>query len=136
MNKQDALVALLTMARQWETASGNPKADDEQVLGVLSRNYVRLLDLTEGGKDDRAELIAIAAAALYLLVDEVEVVEGRSLEEWLADNRDRVGNGERSKLRTRPQPINGAITGPSPEPKTLPGPGRHGPASWWPEGLR
>lgn len=94
MNKQEALEALLTKMRDWEQPYEEVKsATPGVVTDSLRRNYARLMDLREaemygGGVDDaefQAALICLGAAALYLLVDEVEVVTSRPLKEWLAE---------------------------------------------------
>jgi hypothetical protein len=150
VNKQQGLEALLVKMREWEHPDKEVRdtRNTASVLAALDRNIARLNDLREAEEfgvnvnspDVDSALITIGAAALSLLVDEVKVVTGRSLEEWLADNRDRVGNGGRSKLRRRPQPVNGDITlTPHIEVHTEPNPlglGRRGAPSWWPEGMR
>lgn len=113
MNKQEALEGILVKCREWEQRTEEVKAvHGTQVADVMHRNVMRLLDMREaevaGAKLDDAEfkaaLFCVGAAALYLLVDEVEVVEGRSLEEWLANNADRSGTGGRMHLPSgRPQ---------------------------------
>jgi hypothetical protein len=94
MNKQEALVAFLEKARQWEHADAEVKREAAtQVSEVLYRNVDRLRDMenreVKGIKLDTvdvdAALICVGAAVLYLLVDEVTVVQPeRTLDEWLA----------------------------------------------------
>lgn len=92
MNKQEALVALLARCRKYEEKDGEvARVAHEQVLTELL-DEVRALDLVEGMPPSarrtaklRLLLEQIGSKALYLLVDEVEVVAGRSLDEWLVD---------------------------------------------------
>jgi hypothetical protein len=113
MNKQEALEGILVKCREWEQRTEEVKAvHGTQVADVMHRNVMRLLDMREaevaGVKLDDAEfkaaLFCVAAAALYLLVDEVEVVQGRSLEEWLG-----APVGPLRGSPANPKPVNGVI---------------------------
>lgn len=122
MNKQQALEALLTKMRQWEQPQEETRAVHEgEVMAELKAEASRMQSV------DRTALIAIGAAALYLLTDEVTVVAGRSLDEWLAEPGNREGMAMVKKLGgalvaagytgpANPQPINGSIA-PYPRPE-------------------
>lgn len=92
MNKQQALEALLVRCRTYEEGNREVAATaHEKVLEQLMEN-VRNLDVVVAMPPSarrtaklRVMLEQVGAKALYLLVDEVEVVAGRSLDEWLAD---------------------------------------------------
>lgn len=92
MNKQEALEALLTKEREWEAETEEVRATPPGlVLEVLHASTMRLMDMREAEvpslSDYRAALIRAGAAALYLLVDEVEIVAGATLDAWLAEQK-------------------------------------------------
>lgn len=118
MNKQEALVAILEECRSHE----QPHEETRRVLPGevhdLVLDVARNLDLLmatglDGGTSPdvaydrvRDALVRLAGGALYLLVDEVDVVDsGPDLEKWLAEG----GAG-----RHGPTVINGAINSPTP----------------------
>ena len=92
VNKQQALEAILRKVRGWEEPSAEVRHQDESyVLTQLRQRtewLVRRRQYRSGDAAEKRELVAIAAAALYLLVDEVTLVEGRTLEEWLSSDED------------------------------------------------
>lgn len=93
MNKQEALEALLTKCRQWEQRGAEvPATSHPRVQEALNRNVDRLRDMLtpDSGVAYRegefgAALITIGAAALFLLIDDWSVVEGKDLDAWLAE---------------------------------------------------
>jgi len=93
VNKQEALEALLEECRLYEQPHEETRLVDPSSVHDYVLDRARKLEtiVATGGEPDqlydrvRAVLISLAGGALYLLVDEVEVVETRSLEDWLAD---------------------------------------------------
>lgn len=100
MNKQEALEALLTKMREWEQPHDETKrVDDQTVFSDMSEAFGKYPEAF----DTQAYLIRIGAAALYLLVDEVTVVPGNSLPDYL-DPAVQHPPGRRSLF-----PVNGDI---------------------------
>jgi multidrug efflux pump subunit AcrA (membrane-fusion protein) len=99
MNKQEALEAALTEARRYEEAAREvrewPEADIQNALLEAARDLDHLIAQRRSGarttRSARAEaqyrerLKRLAGAALALMVTEVEIVDGRSLDTWLND---------------------------------------------------
>lgn len=92
MNKQEALVAALEKMRGWEEAGEEvQRQPDEYVYTMMvetvewlaARHKYRTVVVPD--KAAQEALARVAAAALYLLVDEIDVVAGRTLEQWLAE---------------------------------------------------
>lgn len=122
MNKQEALEALLTKARQWEHPHEEVRwVDVGTVFQDLSAT-VQLIDRMvamplssrpEDYSEELKRLLTVAgAAALYLLADEVELVQGRSLEKWLAAKGEgipQMPGYARMHPGSNPQPVNGTI---------------------------
>jgi hypothetical protein len=99
MNKQEALVALLEVVRKWERTDSEVRRDDVEVrsvfsaLGEAARELETVLASVPSRRSSvqvRQRLITLGAAAVWLLVDEVEVVEGKALDEWLAEKAEPV----------------------------------------------
>lgn len=124
MNKQEALVALLVKMREWEQPHEEVREADPGMVLEQMQEAFRDMDYAVGTREGVEFLTTIGAAALYLLVDEVTVVAGRSLEEWLADREPAipfVSAGmpvlpeyadpriQHPPGRSAPQPINGTI---------------------------
>jgi hypothetical protein len=92
VNKQEALEVVLRKMRGWEEPHEEVKAREDR---YVYREMTHALDAFSGmagmnwqTPGAREYLKTIAAAALYMMVDEVEVVEGRTLDEWLASKED------------------------------------------------
>lgn len=116
MNKQEALEAVLTEARRYEEPNREVRARPEQEIGSELLDAARDLDLVitkllagdvtvRTNAQYRNRLLRVAGAALALLVTEVEVVEGKALDQWLNE-----GGADRQE----PTPVNGSITGRKP----------------------
>lgn len=91
MNKQQALEALLEVCRKQERPDQEvavvPHAQTIQELVSLVGDLDVILRTPVSVRRDarlRQTLAALGGRALYLLVDEVELVQGRELDEWLA----------------------------------------------------
>lgn len=116
--KQEALERLLQRVRRWEQPHEEVKLASHQQVFEELMEVVGLYAEDEGTDDAEAYLVTIAAAAVYLLIDEVTVVEGRSLEEWLKVQEDYRLPGLSGPVTQQmrqpvndPTPINGAIGG-------------------------
>jgi hypothetical protein len=110
MNKQEALAELLAVVRKWERTEAEVRRDDVEVEAVFSAvsNATRDLETLLRSKPSRRSsaqvrqrLLTLGAAAVWLLVDEVEVVEGKALDVWLAEKAEPVA-GVR-------EPVNGSM---------------------------
>lgn len=87
MNKQEALEAVLRKVRAWEEPGNEVRATDPVAVGEELLASARAIDLlvAQAESEDADEafdivvfgehLLTVAAAAVYLLVDEVTVVE-------------------------------------------------------------
>ena len=84
MNKQEALEAVLRRMREWEQPDEETRKETlASVMNIMGRARDRLLDLRDAEvagvdveyADMEAQLINVGAAALYMLVTEVNVVE-------------------------------------------------------------
>lgn len=87
MNKQEALVAILAECRTYEAGHEEVRREDPE---VVLRGMLRMAELAQQTPDQegaREMVLHVAGAALYLLVDEVEIVAGRALDAWLADQK-------------------------------------------------
>lgn len=91
VNKQEALEAVLAAVRQWEAPTEEVRAvEGEQVLRELvsaAGDIDSLVDMTPTANIEEqiwSRLVTVGAAAVWLLTDEVEIVAGKSLDEWLA----------------------------------------------------
>lgn len=90
MNKQEALEAILEQCRKYEQAHEEVRRADPE---VVLRGLLRMARLAHGAQDNSDEagmremVLGVAGAALYLLVDRVEIVSGRTLEAWLAEQK-------------------------------------------------
>lgn len=123
MNKQQALEALLEVCRKQEEPGREVARvpHEEALLSLLEA--ARNLDVLVASPGSRRRTAGIretlkllGGLALYLLVDEVEVVEGRALEEWLNEGGadfDKRPMAERNGF-AEPKPVNGSITGRQP----------------------
>jgi hypothetical protein len=133
VNKQEALEAILTNARRYEHSHEEVRkwssGEIEDALLEAARDLDRLVarrrsdgpfprgELVRLGAQFRDRLTRLAGAALELLIDEVEVVEGRALEEWLGASGDfhqSFGETYGSASRPEPTPVNGGIVGKAP----------------------
>lgn len=113
MNKQQALVGALEKMRGWESPVTEEQVQHDVYVFTVMREGVewlakrsRLQVDTTGDADAVAQdmLMRVAGAALYLLVDELEIVEGRTLDEWLAG-----GGGEKLMRYIISPPVNGEM---------------------------
>lgn len=118
MNKQQALEALLAKCRTWEERGREVKSARDAGVRLALKKELEWLVLRGDARyasEDKHHLISIGAAALYLLADEVEVVTGRTLDEWLAakgkDLPDMPGYKDMWS-GSNPQPVNGRMGGP------------------------
>lgn len=97
MNKQEALVDVLAACRGFEQPHEEvQRVSDNDVWRQMKQGVAWLRELagdrpvghaSRPSPEARERLARIAGAALYLLVDEVEIVAGRTLEAWLADKK-------------------------------------------------
>jgi hypothetical protein len=101
--KQEALELLLRKCRGWEAPHEEVRATDPADVKAQARQAWSVIRSHDPADEEahREAWAAIGAAALYLLTDEVTVVEGRTLDEWLASNEVlsptvRVGSTDRS----------------------------------------
>jgi hypothetical protein len=103
VNKQQALEAILRKVRGWEEAFAEVRAVHPDLVFGQLRNQVLSMTPSLGTRPytkNQEALLITAAAALYLMVDEVTVVEGRRLEEWLASSEDtRLAEWARGEAR-------------------------------------
>lgn len=118
MNKQEVLEALLIEARRYEASTEEvrtwPQADIENALLEQMRDLdhiiaaLRTTDTARGRAQYRQRLVRVAGAALALLVDEVEVVTGRSLDEWLAAREPKQSGVGGVVVHVNPAPVSAA----------------------------
>ena len=113
MNKQQALEEILTECRRHERPDGHKDVGSLRALAELVQlaQYINEESLAESGINERVRqmLAELGGWVLYLLANEVELVVGVDLDEWLAQ-RGPSGSGGSSELPKRePVPVNGAM---------------------------
>jgi len=111
VNKQEALEALLTVCRKFERPDGTPKTPHvtimDELASLISSLDVILQTPVSHRRDVqlRQTLGAIGGRVVYLLVDEVEPVVGKELDDWLKEKEG--GTVVKSPASYTPAAING-----------------------------